>query len=184
MAVPIGYKHTEESKKKISLSQAGSGNSMFGVAPWNKGKKRPEITGEKSSRWGKHHTKEVREKLRLLHLGKPLSEETRRKLSKIHKGKQVGKDNPMWLGGKSFEPYGLGFNNKLREQTRARDNYECKECGFNQGLLKQKLHIHHIDYDKRNNKPENLISLCRSCHMQTNFKRKDWTDYFNSRKTT
>ncbi len=34
------------------------------------------------------------------------------------------------------------------------------------------------DYDKRNNSPENLISLCASCHTKTNFSRNDWTEYF------
>ena len=33
----------------------------------------------------------------------------------------------------------------------------------------------------RNNEPENLISLCKSCHTQTNFKREDWTVYFQNK---
>ena len=40
--------------------------------------------------------------------------------------------------------------------------------------------VHHIDYDKENNNPNNLISLCRNCHAQTNFKREYWTNYFKN----
>lgn len=93
----------------------------------------------------------------------------------------VKEKNSAWLGGISFEPYGLEFNKQLKEQIRERDNYVCQECGFHQGLLKKKLNIHHVDYNKKNNNPENLISLCSSCHMQTGFKREDWTEYFSKK---
>ena len=46
---------------------------------------------------------------------------------------------------------------------------------------KAKLSIHHIDYCKQNNNPNNLISLCRNCHLQTNYKRKDWINYFKQK---
>ena len=89
--------------------------------------------------------------------------------------------NSSWLGGKSFESYGIEFNDELKVQIKIRDNYTCQECGCKQEDLEYSLNIHHIDYDKHNNDPNNLISLCRSCHMQTNFSREDWTDYFNKR---
>lgn len=96
-----------------------------------------------------------------------------------------GKNNSAWLGGKSFETYGLEFNDKLKETIRIRDNYRCQECFRHQDELftksgrKYKLHIHHIDYNKQNNISENLISLCRNCHTQTSFSRKDWNKYFS-----
>ena len=52
------------------------------------------------------------------------------------------------------------------------------ECGISQKKLGYKLHVHHGDYNKKNNNSANLTSLCRSCHTQTNFNRKDWTKYF------
>lgn len=94
-----------------------------------------------------------------------------------------GKNHHNWQGGLSFEPYGIEFNNKLRKQIRKRDNYICQECGLTQEQLGYKLSVHHIDYNKKNNKPDNLISLCRSCHLQTNYKRKDWTQYFQDKLT-
>ena len=98
--------------------------------------------------------------------------------------RNTGYKNPNWRGGKSFESYGLEFDNKLKEKIRKRDNYRCQECFKHQDELrtktsrKYKLMIHHIDYNKKNNKEDNLISLCRNCHMKTNFKRKDWIKYF------
>jgi len=84
----------------------------------------------------------------------------------------------LWKGGKSFEPYGIKFNNELREQIRKRDTYTCSECGKTQKQLQRKLSIHHINYDKKNNFEYNLISLCLKCHMKTNFNRKHWENYF------
>lgn len=44
--------------------------------------------------------------------------------------------------------------------------------------LNKKLNIHHIDYNKNNSNPNNLISLCVNCHMITNGNRKYWTKVF------
>lgn len=90
-------------------------------------------------------------------------------------------NHPNWLGGKSFESYGMEFNNKLKKRIRERDNYTCQECGILENELGYKLACHHIDYDKKNNSIDNLISLCKSCHAQTNWNRKDWTKYFNNK---
>lgn len=94
-----------------------------------------------------------------------------------------GENNPLWNNGSSYEPYGKEFNNKLKEQVRKRDNYACRECGYAQGQLGYKLPVHHIDYDKTNNGLGNLISLCKSCHAQTNFGREDWTQYYKNMLT-
>ena len=56
-----------------------------------------------------------------------------------------------------------------------------KECKYTEEELGDTLHVHHIDYDKKNNNENNLISLCCSCHAQTNFKREDWQEYFKNR---
>jgi len=38
--------------------------------------------------------------------------------------------------------------------------------------------VHHIDYDKKNCDPENLITLCKNCHPKTNSNRGDWIEFF------
>ena len=66
------------------------------------------------------------------------------------------------MGGKSFEPYSLDWTNTLKKEIRQRDNYTCQLCGCRQ---EDTTHlVHHIDYNKKNCNPDNLITLCRSCH--------------------
>ena len=110
-------------------------------------------------------------------------------LSKVERdkfGKFIGKSmkgnkNPNWRGGISKLPYPFDFTEELKKSIRKRDNYTCQECKFTQEQLGYNLHTHHIDYNKQNNNSINLISLCRNCHMQTNFKREDWIEYFQNK---
>lgn len=75
--------------------------------------------------------------------------------------------------------YGREFNNKFKDEIRYRDKY-CQNC-YSQEYNK-KLAIHHIDYDKFNNKSGNLISLCNSCHSKTNRDRDKWQFLFSIHK--
>lgn len=43
---------------------------------------------------------------------------------------------------------------------------------------RRRLVIHHIDYDKKNSKESNLITLCNFCNISVNRNRKEWTKYF------
>ena len=133
------------------------------------------FTKENKNRLGTYHTKKAKEKNRLFHFGKKYSKETN--LKKGLKGERNGN----WKGGIMYEPYSKRFNEKLKEQIRKRDNYRCQECRFTQEQLKRKLDIHHIDFNKKNSNPNNLISLCHSCHMQTQMNREDWTNYFQDK---
>lgn len=90
-----------------------------------------------------------------------------------------GPDHHAWLGGISFAPYPTGWIEKLREAIRLRDNHTCQICGGKQKYLKYKLDVHHIDYNKENLDPRNLVSLCRGCHSKTNFYREQWIMKFN-----
>ena len=90
-------------------------------------------------------------------------------------------NNPNWKGGISKEPYPFEFDNDLKEYIRARDNYKCQVCGCPELENRRKLNIHHIDYDKENLDPDNLISLCDNCHSISNGNRKKWTEYFRNK---
>ena len=91
---------------------------------------------------------------------------------------QKGDKSHFWRGGISFEPYGLEFNDELKEVIRNRDRRKCQICGKTELESGEKLHCHHIDYNKKNNNPNNLISLCRKCHLRTNHRRDYWIKYF------
>jgi len=143
-----------------------------------------EIFLNKSGSLGKELSKDHKKNISLSkkgcvspNKGKEFTEKHKKNLSLSNKGEKCYN----WQGGKSFEPYGIEFNNQLKEQIRKRDNYRCQECGFNQKQLKRKLSIHHIDFNKQNNNPNNLISLCNTCHTQTNFNKKGWIEYFQDK---
>ena len=84
----------------------------------------------------------------------------------------LGSNNPNWKGGLSCLPYSVDWTLTLKKSIRERDHYICRVC------LKNGFHIHHIDYNKKNSNPNNLITLCKSCHQKTNFNRNYWIKYF------
>jgi len=201
----FGKKHTEATKEKIRLSRLGKSS-------WNKGKpmspeaKAKMIASKKGkTSWNKgiSQSPEARDKNRLAHLGKkmkPLSEATKERIRLRHKGRVMSEEwkqknseawkrkyregyiNPQWNGGISYGEYSTNFNDQLKIQIRSRDNFECQLCGKSEIKNKKQMHVHHIDYNKKNCSPDNLISLCSSCHSKTTIKntRFYWTQYFRT----
>lgn len=157
-----GKKHSEKTRKKMSEAHKGNTHGFQkGYSFWQ----------------GKHHSEEHINKLAETHRGKHHSEEWKGKISKALRGEK----NHQWKGGISFEPYPTDWIDSLKDSIRKRDNYTCQMCGVHQDELNgwyKKLDIHHIDYDKNNLDPINLISLCRNCHSKTNTNRNYWTNYF------
>lgn len=93
----------------------------------------------------------------------------------------IGENHPRWLGGNRTYIYPPEFNDDLKKFIRARDGYKCQECGILEGDTTH--HCHHIDYDKFNSDPINLITLCHPCHSSTNggnANRNYWQHYFES----
>lgn len=79
-----------------------------------------------------------------------------------------GEHNPNWRGGISNNDYCSGWNTLSAE---IRDYYKiCQNpnCNKNESILT----THHIDYDKRNCHPNNLIALCNVCNGKANGKRE------------
>jgi hypothetical protein len=73
-----------------------------------------------------------------------------------------GIDEPLpdeWESGQHYR--GPGWNT-IRKNILERDNHCCKICGSS-----DKLHIHHIVPYKisKDNSPENLVTLCPTCHV-------------------
>jgi len=89
-----------------------------------------------------------------------------------------GASNSAWRGGISREPYSWEFNDELKEAVRKRDDYQCQFCGAPQIECGRSLDIHHVDYNKKNSDPVNLVTLCRGCNVRANTNRKYWTAFF------
>ena len=118
------------------------------------------------------HTEEAKKRIGDALGGKkkpPRSENYRKHISesqKIHSS-FIGKKgvlSPVWRGGKSFEEYTVDWKSTLKISIRERDHYTCGICGLPQG--DEALCVHHIDYNKQNCNPDNLISLHRECHLK------------------
>lgn len=72
----------------------------------------------------------------------------------------------------------IGFTDSLKESIRKRDNRTCQLCGGRGDNHFRRLDVHHIDYNKHNPDPKNLITLCTVCHPKTNLNRDTWKRYF------
>lgn len=154
-----GKKLSIEYRQKISNSLKGrflaEENPNYGNGYKIKGKNNPMFgkKGDEHPAFGYKHTEETRQDLSIKKVGK----------NNPMYGKK-GELSPTWINGSSFKKYSQEFFD-IRKQIFERDNYECQcpDCEHKTDLLD----IHHIDYDKINNIPENLVTLCRSCHAKT-----------------
>jgi hypothetical protein len=84
-----------------------------------------------------------------------------------------GEISPNWQGGISALPYApIWVDKRFKAGIRERDNHTCQnpDCRGNV----ERLCIHHINYDKKDCEPSNLITLCTSCNSRANANREFW----------
>ncbi len=91
-----------------------------------------------------------------------------------------GINNPSWKGGVSFETYcGAWKDKEYKQDIKDRDGNRCLNP-YCASPNKRDLTIHHINYNKKDCKPSNLITVCRSCNSKANTDR-DWhKSWYNS----
>jgi hypothetical protein len=181
----FGKHHTEETKKKMSAARKGEKHPNYGKHCSEKTKqkisqsKKGKMTGEENPFYGKHHTEETKKKMSAARkgekhpmYGKHRSEKVRKKISDANKGKLAGKNHPNYKGGVSTRKFEEAFDmepekwKELAQKIRIRDNFTCQYCG-----KKGATDVHHIipRRIKIDNSPENLITLCRSCHRKIEY---------------
>jgi len=167
-----GHTVSKEARIKLSKANLGENNPNYGKPRLDTTRRKigEAQKGKKNHMYGKHLTDKTKRKLSKVLKGKTRSLETRRKISEAN----IGSRHPNWQGGKSFEPYPVEFNEKLKRSIRKRDNNICQIC------WKAGKGVHHIDYNKENYGPSNLVTLCTSCHQKTNYNHEKWMGYFRT----
>lgn len=93
--------------------------------------------------------------------GKVLSKETKEKISKSRKGKATKEKNPRWNGGKTIDKDGYIRILSLNHPNKTVRGYVLqhrlvmeKKIGR---YLKPEEDVHHIDQNRQNNSPNNLM---------------------------
>ena len=176
-----GKKLTYEHRRKISRSNIGKKKPNLSLALKNSPKaqklffkKGCKLNGKVCPVCGKIH-KDLRGNN---NPSRRMS--VRRKISEKLTGKkhpwQEGEKNHTFNNWSSFGEYGKEFNNRIRSTTRMSTDRRCILCGLNERRMGYKLHSHHIDYNKKNNSPDNLVPLCSNCHSRTNTNREKWKE--------
>jgi len=178
-----GHHHTEKSKTAISEKLKGHPPSS-GFS----GHMHPKAWKEQARQWtlgnpantGK--TKETDEGMRRhaesmlgnrFTVGIKWTEERKEKFREM----VSGQGNPAYIDGRSSVPYGPEFSEQLRKQIRERDGHTCWKCGHPE-YLDQRLDVHHIDENPKNNLRQNLISLHKLCHLAIRKDRLFWRKFF------
>lgn len=168
MAVPKGFKHSEETKRKIGDSLRGRvrsdefkrkaslariGKSRGAVFAQKMSQIMRTRTGPKNSFFGKHHSAEARERMRQKKIGM-----------------YVGSKSVRWKGG--ITPPSI----KIRMSRAAkawrilvfqRDNYTCQFCGKRGGTLNADHIKSFASFPELRFEVSNGRTLCVQCHRKT-----------------
>jgi len=134
-----GKHHTVESKIKISESQIGKKKSLDHRKNLSIAVKKRLANPKNNPMFGKHPAAETRVKM-------------------------SGPNNANWKGGKSLENRPPELTPEYKQAIRHRDNFQCQFCGYKNTSRQQKLDTRHIDKNRKNNCPDNLITFCKQCH--------------------
>ena len=161
------FPRSAEVRGKISLA-------LIGHTPWNKGlstktdeRVRKNIEAMSISLKGRHCCPRT---------------EFKKGIIPWNKGKEFlqirGEKHHAWRGGIGRKTYPSGWTKRWKEKIRNFYKNKCYLCGKEYFKTNRKLSIHHIDYNKKNIDPTNLIPLCVSCHIKTNKNRVIWEQKF------
>jgi len=148
----------------------GKNNPFYGKKHKKESKKQTSnaIKGENHPMWRKHHKQKT----------KDLISKTRKE-----KGLGIGPNNAMWDGGNP-QPYPTKVwkDSNFIKEIFERDNYECQSP-----LCKKigaRLGRHHINYDKMDLDPSNIITVCQSCNViaegkgKNNYTKEWWQKHY------
>jgi len=178
-----GKKLSEEHKTNIGKAGIGrirSKKSIEKVAAFHRGRKRPKETGQKISKKAKIRWEDPNERLKFSEMMKKRYEDGWNPLvtwAKENPDYMIGKNNPRWKGGIARLPYAPIFGVKrYKDLLWARHGEVCMNPDCSGDHLDKSLFLHHIDHDKLNTWPENLIGVCCACNAMA--ESKETWDYY------
>lgn len=96
---------------------------------------------------------------------------------RAHSERMRGERNGRYMHGNAARPYPAGWTRTFKTKIRDRDGNHCRVCCAVAPDGAPALHVHHIDYDKKNLSEGNLITVCKFCHgtMHGNARqREEW----------
>jgi hypothetical protein len=100
-------------------------------------------------------------------------------------GETKGNKNINWINDRNLLEYPVEFNDELKNKIKERDDYICQNCGVIEEehliVFGQMLHVHHINYIKKDCKENNLITVCMTCNIRANFNRNYWQDFYQNK---
>ena len=112
---------------------------------------------------------------RRISLGQKALWERSHKRKKEQSGRFSGPCNPAWRGGISRAGYSHRFSYKLKRRIRCLFGNKCAVCRCPEKSKSRKnLQVHHINEDKLDCRPENLIPLCLPCHRRIHHNYGSW----------
>lgn len=158
-----GVPKTKEHNAKNSAAQIGKKLSKEHIAAFKEANKRPEVKANRTAGQLKRYEDP--------------------KEHEISSAVKMGNKNPNWKDGRSKLSYPPEWTEKLRESIRERDGRVCQmpSCGKTEQENGQKLDVHHMDSDKNNCHPSNLISLCKCCHKIVETNSEYWQPVFEEK---
>ena len=137
-------------------------------------KNKMQKLGLNANHWAQREIDILKENYRSVNSSSLSSLLKRDKKAIFDKAYQLGLTNPHWAYIEDKHQYPKEWTPELKIEIITRDNFTCQL----QRCTDKPLCVHHIDYNKSNCEPSNLITLCVSCHAKTNAHRKYWTSLF------
>ena len=178
-----GRRFSEEHKEKIRQTQLGEQNSFYGRKHTDEAKAKMAENAAKVSRrlWDnddgsfRRKAAENCRKAQLISCSFPISEKVLERMrtnnpmndpdirERQRQNVPNGEDHYRWNPDRDavFRPYTERFfDAEYRQELLERQDGFCPVCGKQEPDM-----IHHVDFDKSNDAPGNLVWVHRSCHM-------------------